>query len=99
MACGLKLSGCSSQALEHRLSSCGTWDHGMWDPPGSGIKPVSSALAGGFFITEPPGKPEEKFLDSGKTPHLLCGDTDQAGKVLLTPQQPHKSFGVRASPH
>ena len=26
MACGLKLSGCGSQVLEHRLSSCGTWD-------------------------------------------------------------------------
>ena len=26
---------------------------------GSGIKPVSSALAGRFFTTEPPGKPSE----------------------------------------
>ena len=31
--------------------------HGMWDPPGSGIKPVPPALAGRFFTTEPPGKP------------------------------------------
>ena len=29
----------------------------MWDLPGSRIKPVSPALAGGFFTTEPPGKP------------------------------------------
>jgi len=29
----------------------------MWDLPGSGIEPVASALAGGFFTTEPPGKP------------------------------------------
>ena len=29
----------------------------MWDLPGPGIKPVSPALAGGFFTTEPPGKP------------------------------------------
>ena len=29
----------------------------MWDLLQSGIKPVSPALAGGFFITEPPGKP------------------------------------------
>ena len=29
----------------------------MWDLPGSGIEPVSSALAGGFFTTEPLGKP------------------------------------------
>ena len=48
------------QALEHRLNSCGTWAyllHGMWDLPGSGIEPMSCALAGGFFTTEPPGKP------------------------------------------
>ena len=30
---------------------------GTWDLPGSEIKPVSPALAGGFFTTEPPGKP------------------------------------------
>ena len=31
----------------------------MWDLPESGIDPVSPALAGGFFTTEPPGKPPE----------------------------------------
>ena len=30
---------------------------GTWDLPGSGIKPVSPALAGEFFTTEPAGKP------------------------------------------
>ena len=29
---------------------------GMWDTPSSGIKPVSPALANGFFIPEPPGE-------------------------------------------
>ena len=29
----------------------------MWDLPGSGIEPVSSALAGGFLTPEPPEKP------------------------------------------
>ena len=29
----------------------------MWDLPGSGIEPMSSALAGSFFTAEPPGKP------------------------------------------
>ena len=29
----------------------------MWDLPGPGIKPVSTALAARFFTTEPPGKP------------------------------------------
>ena len=27
----------------------------MWDLPGSGVKPMSPALAGGFFTTELPG--------------------------------------------
>ena len=46
-------------ALGHRLNSCSTliqWLWGMWDLPGSGIKPISPALAGGFFTSEPPGK-------------------------------------------
>ena len=46
-----RLSSCGSWALEHRLSSCGAWAyllHSMWDLPGSGIEPVSPALAGGF---------------------------------------------------
>ena len=30
----------------------------MWDLPESGIEPESPALPGGFFTTEPPGKPE-----------------------------------------
>ena len=29
----------------------------MWGLPRSGVEPVSPTLAGGFFITEPPGKP------------------------------------------
>ena len=29
----------------------------MWNLPRSGIEPVSPALAGGYFTTEPPGKP------------------------------------------
>ena len=28
------------------------------NPPDPGIAPVSPALAGGFFTTEPPGKPQ-----------------------------------------
>ena len=34
----------------------------MWDLPGSGIEPLSLALAGGFFTTEPPGKAYLLFL-------------------------------------
>ena len=29
----------------------------MWDLPGPGVEPMSPALAGGFFTTEPRGKP------------------------------------------
>ena len=32
------------------------WE-GMWDLPRLGIKPMCPALAGGFFMSEPPGKP------------------------------------------
>ena len=56
---------CGSQALEHRLNSCGAQAYlvrGMWDLPGSGIKPMSPASAGGFFTTEPPGKPLSSLL-------------------------------------
>ena len=50
----------ASRLLEHRLSTGGAWAPllcGMWDLPRSGIELVSPALAGGFFATEPPGKP------------------------------------------
>ena len=49
----LGLSSCGSRALEHRLGSCGTQAllfRGMWDLPGPGLKPMSPALAGGFFF-------------------------------------------------
>ena len=32
------------------------------DLPDPGIKPASTALAGGFFITEPLGKPQYMFI-------------------------------------
>ena len=32
----------------------------MWNLPGPGLEPVSPALAGGFLITAPPGKPPIK---------------------------------------
>ena len=54
------LSSCNSWALGHRLDSCGTQAlliRDIWDLPGSGIKPVSPALLGGFFTTELPRKP------------------------------------------
>ena len=65
-------SSCSSEALEHRLSSSGTqvlFPHGMWDLPGLGIKPVSPALAGGFFTTTLAGKPRKGFLKNDTCVH------------------------------
>ena len=38
----------------------------MWDLLGSGIEPVSPALAGRFFTTEPPGKPQFFFVYTQK---------------------------------
>ena len=49
----------ASVVIACELSSCGAWaqlPHGMWDPPGPEIEPVSPALAGGFPSTAPPGK-------------------------------------------
>ena len=52
------LSSCGSRALQRRLSSCGTQAlllHSMWELLRPGLKPVSTALAGGFFTTAPAG--------------------------------------------
>ena len=67
------LSGCSTGAQQLqflgskiRLNSCGTWAYllcGMWDLPGSGIEPMSPALASGFLSTEPPGKPQSNIFN------------------------------------
>ena len=58
-------NSCGSPALVHRLNGCGAPAYvlrGMWDLPRSGIEPVFPALAGGFFTTEPPGKPHVFIL-------------------------------------
>ena len=55
------LSGCSAGASRGGgFCLCGAqaWLlHGMWDLPSLGTEPMPPALAGGFIITEPPGKP------------------------------------------
>ena len=59
------LNSCGSQAPEHKPNSCGTGAQllqGMWDLPGSEIELLSLALAGGFFTSEPPGKPSFSFF-------------------------------------
>ena len=69
------LSSYGSQALEHRFNNCGTCS--MSDLPYPGIEPISPPLAGGFFTTEPPEKPQKHVLISSlkchplSAPHLL----------------------------
>ena len=60
----------ASFAAEHRfqmcrLSGCGSRAQllqGMWDLPRPGLEPMSSASAGRFSNTAPPGKPQKIFL-------------------------------------
>ena len=61
---GRSSSGRGSQTLKHSLHSCGNVAFllcATWDVPGPVIKPVSPALADGFFTTEPPGKSVSRF--------------------------------------
>ena len=67
------LNSCGSQSLEYRLNSCGAEAyllHCIWDLPGSGIEPVSPALAGRFSTTEPLGKPCRPALNQAT--YLEC---------------------------
>ena len=41
----------------------------MWDLPGSGLEPVSPALAGGFLTTAPPGK--SQYDINNYSPHAV----------------------------
>ena len=65
---------CRAQALDRWLRGCGAqaWLlHRTCCLPGPGIEPESSALAGGLFITEPPGKPSIKFQHLFRSPGIL----------------------------
>lgn len=54
-----------SVAPQHMLSSSAVADEQlMWDPPRSGMEPVSPSLTGGFFTSEPPQRsPRLNFLN------------------------------------
>ena len=73
----LQLTSFSLQWL-HRPSGWGTWassPRGMWDLPGSGIKPLSTASADGLLTAEPPAKPPVIFhyhFGFYLTPCLAC---------------------------
>ena len=55
----------AASLVEHWLQSKGSivvsqglnYTESMWDLPRPGFKPMSPALAGGFFTTEPAGRP------------------------------------------
>ena len=57
----------------------GLISHGVWDLPRPGIKPTSPALAGGFFTTDPPGKPNSQVLTENEngTEELTLGRKEQ----------------------
>ena len=70
-------SSCGSWALERGFSSCGIWAQllcGMWNLSRLEIKALSSALAGGFLSTAPPGKSHSFVLNclSSLLTSLLC---------------------------
>ena len=79
-------SSCGSQALDGRLNSCGPWAQlpiGIWDLPGSGIKPVTPALQGEFLT---PGPPEKPLISSSyRTPVILdqC-PSQRSNSTLIT---------------
>ena len=62
----------ASVVVARGLSSCGARAEllrGMWDLPGPGLKPVSTALAGGLPTAAPSGKPSQilsKGMDSAE---------------------------------
>ena len=64
----------ASLLTKYRLSCCGTQAYlprGMWNLPGSGIKPVFPVLAGGFFTIESPGKSHFSYSDECVLVRLL----------------------------
>ena len=57
-SCGVQASHCSGFSC-CKVQALGSWAQlilSMWDLPGPGIKPMSTALSGGFSATGPRGK-------------------------------------------
>ena len=48
---------------------------GMWNLHRSGMEPVSPSLAGGFFTTEPPGKPWDLYFYGEYLKHICNNHT------------------------
>ena len=58
----------------------------MWDLLASAIEPVSPALVGSFFTTEPPGSLGSMLLQKEETRTFYHGRSQQAGGGLLREQ-------------
>ena len=61
------------------------------EPPGAGMEPVSPALAGGLFTTEPPGKPsvvrQPQFPQTASAPSA-AGPHPARGLLLRSGEAP-----------
>ena len=92
-ACGLSSYDASALFLQ-----------GMWDHPGSGIEPVSSALSGKFLSIAPPGKAQAVNLRFGGVvrENMLSVplEINSKGKILdWSPlQRAEPTTGARAGP-
>ena len=72
----LGLHCCAWAALWSRSAASRVWcraslRRSTWDLPGSGIEPVSPALEGRVFPTEPPWKPSPTLLCVSLRPHSI----------------------------
>ena len=77
-----RLESTGSAIMEHGFNCLG-----MWNLPRLGIEPVSPALAGGFFTTEPTGKPWSFFFK------LRCL-TDGAIRIFHRPVFPKYNLRI-----
>ena len=69
-ALGARASAVAAPGSRAQLRSCGARAQSLcstWDLPEPGIEPVSPALAGGFFTTEPAGKPKPSYFKWNQT--------------------------------
>ena len=69
----------SMDCVVHGVTKSRTWlsdfHFTMWDLPRPGIKPISLALAGGFFTSELPGKPLPCLFFRGETTQSVSEDS------------------------
>ena len=67
----------------------------MWALPATGIKPMSPAVAGGFFTIEPPGKPRDPWVGGREYP----GEGLASRGCFLSPGPRCTHHALTPSPH